>query len=183
MIASINKVKENAATKSKPKATRKRNVHDVHGGISEKEVTGLMSKLWEQAAINGHSLKELADLLGLSYTYLMKLARGESPTEKIDREHIVIMSKYLNLPVGQTYLLSGGLVPEDLIFEPTKEEKIQYAYQAMRNDPLWAAYAPSKSTWEHSDASLKLLICLLYERAARTNFFDDTEVPVYPAKK
>jgi len=161
---------------------RKRNVHDIFSVGAGTEQTGLMSRLWEQAAVKGHSLKELSIELKISYPYLMSLARGESPTQEIKREHIVTMSKYLNLPVGQTYLLSGALVPEDFIFVPTKEEKIQYAYQAMRNDPLWTAYVPTKLIWEASETSVKLLVCLLYERAARTSFFDGMEVPVYPER-
>jgi hypothetical protein len=161
---------------------RKRNVHAASAS-KEKTTSALMSKLWEQAAANNHSLTELADLLDISYPYLMALARGERPPEKMDRDHLVSAAKYLNLPVGQVYLLAGSLTPEDFIFEPTKDEKMQHALAAMRNDPLWAAYAPNKNVWQHVDPSVKLLICLLYERAARTSFFDGTEAPVYPEKQ
>lgn len=164
--------------------TRKRNVHHAAPASKEKEQTpsALMSRLWEQAAANNESLPELADKLDISYPYLMALARGERPTEKMDRTHLVSAARYLNLSVGQVYLLAGALLPEDFIFEPTQEEKMQYALAAMRKDPLWTAFAPNEKVWKHADPSVRLLICLLYERAARTSFFDGTEAPVYPAK-
>ena len=162
--------------------SRKRNVHHAAPVSKEKAPSALMSKLWEQAAANNESLPELAEKLDISYPYLMALARGERPTEKIDRVHLVSAAKYLNLSVGQVYLLAGALTPEDFIFEPTKDEKMQQVLLAMRNDPLWTAYVPNKNVWQHADPSVKLLICLLYERAARTSFFDGTEAPVYPDK-
>lgn len=166
-------------------SARKRNVHHVAPASKENEKTpnALMSMLWEQAAANNQSLPELAENLKISYPYLMALARGERPTEKMDRAHLVSAAEYLKLSVGQVYLLAGALRPEDFIFEPTQEEKMQYALAAMRHDPVWAAFAPSEKAWKHFDPSAKLLICLLYERAARTLFFDGTEAPVYPAKK
>lgn len=178
--------KKNPNPRKKPQAgiARKRNVHHAAPAGKEKEQTpsALMSRLWEQAAANNESLPELADKLDISYPYLMALARGERPTEKMDRAHLVSAAGYLNLPVGQVYLLAGALLPEDFIFEPTQEEKMQYALAAMRKDPLWTAFAPNEKVWKHADPSVKLLICLLYERAARTSFFDGTEAPVYPAK-
>lgn len=138
----------------------------------------LMLKLWEKAAANNESPAELAASLDISYPYLLALARGERPTSGMTRVHLVSVAKYLSLPVGQVYLLAGALSPEDFIFEPTQDEKMQYALEAMRNDPLWTAHTPNKKVWQHADPSLKLLICLLYERAARTSFFDGTEAPV-----
>lgn len=178
--------KKNPNPRKKPQAgiARKRNVHHAAPAGKEKEQTpsALMSRLWEQAAANNESPPELADKLDISYPYLMALARGERPTEKMDRAHLVSAAGYLNLPVGQVYLLAGALLPEDFIFEPTQEEKMQYALAAMRKDPLWTAFAPNEKVWKHADPSVRLLICLLYERAARTSFFDGTEAPVYPAK-
>lgn len=176
----INSPPKKAAAEKDPKSSqagvaRKRNVHSTPSG---EDAPALMSRLWEQAAANNESLQELADRLdNMSYPYLMALARGERPTDKMERKYLVSAAKYLNLPVGQVYLLAGVMSPEDFIFEPTKEEKMQHVLAAMRNDPLWAAHAPSEKVWQHADPSLKLLVCLLYERGARTSFFDGTETP------
>lgn len=167
-----------SAAPAEPVRQRKRNVHSAGVG-KENAPSALMSKLWEQAAVNNDSLPELAEKLDMSYPYLMALARGERPTDKVERKHLVMCAKYLNVPVGQVYLLSGALLPEDFIFEPTKEENIQHVLKAMRNDPLWTAHVPSEKVLKHADPSLKLLICLLYERAARTSFFEGTEASVY----
>ena len=161
---------------------RKRNIHDIIPTSKEETLSALMSRLWERAAQNNDSLADLAVKLEISYPYLMALARGERPTEKMDRVYLVNAAKYLNLPIGQVYLLAGVLRPEDFIFEPTKEEKMRHAVNAMRNDPLWTAYVPNEQVWEHTDPSMKLLICLLYERAARTSFFDGTDAPICPEK-
>ena len=170
-----------AVVSKQPVSSRKKNIHSKPTS-EEKTVGALMSKLWEQAAANKESLTELAERLDISYPYLLALARGERPTDKMDRAQLVNAAKYLNLSVGQVYLLAGALHPEDFIFEPTRDEKMQYALAAMSKDPLWTAYAPNEKVWKHADQSLKLLICLLYERAAKTTFFDGTEAPVYPEK-
>jgi hypothetical protein len=174
-------VSKRSVVSSQAGVARKRNVNAAP--VSKDAPSALMSKLWEQAAANNESVMELTDHLDMSYPYLMALARGERPTEKIDRAQLVKAAEYLKLPVGQVYLLAGALTPEDFIFEPTKDQKMQHALEAMRNDPLWAAYAPSKKVWQETLPSVQLLICLLYERAARTSFFDGTEAPVYPDKR
>lgn len=165
----------------KPVISRKRNIHDALDS-TKKVHSALMSKVWEKAAANGESLAELAVILDMSYPYLMALARGERPTDKMDRVYLVSVAKYLNLPVGQVYLLAGALSPEDFIFEPTKDEKMQHVLSAMRTDPLWTAYVPNEKVWQNADPSLKLLVCLMYERAAKTSFLDGTEAPVYPVE-
>jgi transcriptional regulator with XRE-family HTH domain len=177
-------VKPSKTVVAKKVGVARKNKHNVNAApLSKDAPSALMSKLWEQAALNNESVTELAVILDISYPYLMALARGERPTDKIDRVHLEKAAKYLNLPVGQVYLLAGVLTPEDFIFEPTKDEKMQHALKAMRNDPLWAAHTPSKKVWQETPPSVQLLICLLYERAARTSFFDETEAPVYPDKR
>jgi hypothetical protein len=180
-IANKAVVSRKAAISSQAGVSRKRNVNAAP--VSKDAPCALMSKLWEKAATNNESVMELTGILDVSYPYLMALARGERPTDKLNRAQLVRAANYLKLPVGQVFLLAGVLTPEDFIFEPTKDEKMQYALNAMRNDPLWAAYAPSKKVWQETLPSVQMLICLLYERAARTSFLDGTEAPVYTGKR
>lgn len=164
------------------KTSRSRTVLSAFDEKTKETQSPLIARIWVAAASKNESAYDLAENLGFSYPYLIALARGERPTEKLGREHIVRIANYLDLPVGQVYLLAGVLKPEDFIFEPTQEEKIQRVLDAMSIDPLWAAYVPKPEVWHDANPSLKLLVCLLYERGARTSFFDDVEIPVYSDK-
>jgi hypothetical protein len=46
----------------------------------------LIASLWERMGERGHTTKELAESLGITYVYLMALARGEKPIPQVGRE-------------------------------------------------------------------------------------------------
>lgn len=154
-----------------------RHVKQVQAEEGNVPGAALIAALWSKMGQNNETPTELASHLGITYTYLMALARGGRPIPQVTRPVLVKAASYLNIPVAQAYLLADALLPEDFVFLPTLDEKIRRIYDAMINDPLWMGYALSPKQWAGLDLSAKLLICLLYERASRTQFFSETEVP------
>ena len=64
----------------------------------------LIARLWEEMAKRGHTTHELAEALGITYVYLMKLASGEKPIFQLGRETLLRAAEYLAIPAAQAGL-------------------------------------------------------------------------------
>lgn len=138
----------------------------------------LIKQLWEEMELREETANELAVQLGITYSYLMALSRGERPINQVSRPVLLAAAKYLKLPAAQIYMLAGALQPEDFVYDGEREEKLERVRQAMERDPVWTGYALDRKSFEALDMRARMLICLLYERAAKTAFFeDDTPLP------
>lgn len=135
--------------------------------------TSLIDAVCLVSAERRHSLAAAAKAIGCTYAYLMALGRGERPTEQLSKKHILGFAAYLNLPPAQVFMLAGVLVPEDFIYKPTCDEKFDQVHKSMMADPVWCGHAPRPAQWKRMETETKLLISLLYERAARTQFFTE----------
>ena len=132
--------------------------------------------LWNKMDILNETPRDLAVRLGISYTYLMCLARGERPIANSERKVLKAAADYLEIPVAQAYLHSGALKPSDFIVRDTAEAKIANMFERMKADHEWSAYTPSKKAFDNLDPEIKILTCLLYERVSKR--FDFTSVVV-----
>lgn len=137
----------------------------------------LIAALWERMGEQAHTPKELAESLGITYVYLMALARGEKPIQQVSREVLKRAADYLNVPVAQAYLLAGALTPEDFVLMPSLDERIARVREAMAHDAMWCGLALSDEVWRKTPQEARLLICMLYEQSAKTTWLDWTLVP------
>ena len=137
----------------------------------------LIARLWEEMAKRGHTTHELAEALGITYVYLMKLASGEKPIFQLGRDTLLRAAEYLAIPAAQAYLLAGALSPEDFVLTPTLEERMARVREAMVHDAMWCGLALSDALWAKTPQEARLLICLLYEQAAKTTWLDWTLIP------
>jgi transcriptional regulator with XRE-family HTH domain len=137
----------------------------------------LIASLWERMSERGHTTKELAESLGITYVYLMALARGEKPIPQVGREVLKRAADYLGTPVAQAYLLAGALNPEDFVLSPTMDERIARIRDAMTHDAMWCGLALTDEVWQQTPQEARLLICMLYEQSAKTTWLDWTMVP------
>lgn len=137
----------------------------------------LIARLWEEMSRRGHTTKQLAETLGITYIYLMALARGEKPIYQLGRDVLVRAAEYLNAPVAQTYLLAGVLNPEDFVLTPTLEDRMARVRDAMAHDTMWSGMELSDEVWNETPQEARLLICMLYEQAAKTTWLDWTMIP------
>jgi len=137
----------------------------------------LIARLWEEMSRRGHTTKQLADTLGITYIYLMALARGEKPIYQLGRDVLVRAAEYLNSPVAQAYLLAGVMSPEDFVLTPTLDDRMARVREAMAHDSMWCGLELSDAQWAKTPQEARLLICMLYEQAAKTTWLDWTMIP------
>ncbi len=137
----------------------------------------LISQLWDEMAKRGQTTHQLAESLGITYVYLMKLASGEKPIFQIGRETLVRAAEYMAIPVAQAYLLAGALSIEDFVLTPTLDERVAQVREAMVHDAMWCGLALSDDVWQQTPQEARLLICMLYEQAAKTTWLDWTLIP------
>ena len=159
-----------------PRRTRKAS---ASGAKTSQSPAGaaLIASLWERMSERGHTPKELAKFLGITYVYLMALARGEKPIPQVGRDVLKRAADYLGTPVAQAYLLAGALNPEDFVLSPTMDERIAHIREAMTHDAMWCGLALTDEIWQKTPHEARLLICMLYEQAAKTTWLDWTMVP------
>ena len=137
----------------------------------------LISQLWDEMAKRGQTTHQLAESLGITYVYLMKLASGDKPIFQIGRETLVRAAEYMAIPVAQAYLLAGALSIEDFVLTPTLDERVAQVREAMVHDAMWCGLALSDDVWQQTPQEARLLICMLYEQAAKTTWLDWTLIP------
>jgi transcriptional regulator with XRE-family HTH domain len=137
----------------------------------------LISQLWDEMAKRGQTTHQLAESLGITYVYLMKLASGEKPIFQIGRETLVRAAEYMAIPVAQAYLLAGALSIEDFVLTPTLDARVAQVRGAMVHDAMWCGLALSDEVWQQTPQEARLLICMLYEQAAKTTWLDWTLIP------
>ena len=166
-----------AAPKKQPPAKPRANKAPRANAKATPPGAALIARLWEEMTKRGHNTKELAESLGITYIYLMKLAAGEKPIFQLGRETLLRAAEYLGIPAAQAYLLSGALSPEDFVLAPTLEERVARVREAMVHDTMWCGLALSDAQWAKTPQEARLLICMLYEQAAKTTWLDWTLIP------
>lgn len=137
----------------------------------------LIARLWEEMSRRGHTTKQLAETLGITYIYLMALARGEKPIYQLGRDILERAAEYLKTPVAQAYLMAGVLSPEDFVLTPSLEDRMARVREAMAHDSMWCGLELSDAQWTKTPQEARLLICMLYEQAAKTTWLDWTMIP------
>ena len=144
---------------------------------AQKAIPGstLIAELWGEMKNREETPHDLAKHLGITYAYLMALARGERPVNNVSRPILVAAAKYLRIPVAQTFLMSDALSEEDFCYEPEIDERLEHVRDRMLVDPVWCGYAPSRHDWTHLNTKIKMLVSLLYERVGQTQFFAQAE--------
>lgn len=84
-----------------------------------------------------YSQRELADKLGIDFTYLSKLEneRGNPPKEDIIRQ----LAQYLNLDEDQLLFLAGKIPEQDEDLIKQHYEDMPLLFRRMRENPEFAA--------------------------------------------
>lgn len=129
----------------------------------------LLSLAINEAYRRNQSLNELSADIGISYVYLMALARGERPASTMKRRVIDGFAKYLSISVAQACLFSGALKPSDFLVEVSASTKLDALFTRMRTDNEWNALMPTESEINCLSQDTKTFIGLLYEKASQTS--------------
>ncbi len=136
----------------------------------------LINALWATMNERHDTPAQLAEVLGVTYVYLMMLARGDKPVPALKHDVLVRAAEYLGIPTVQAFLWAGIIQPSDFVRAGSLPEKIKAVRRAMLTDPIWSGYAGTEEDWDATPIHVQLFACLLYERAARTQFFSDVSV-------
>lgn len=119
----------------------------------------------EELALNKY---ELAEEVGLTYTYLRALSTGQRPVKGLSNERIRSMAKFLQVPVVEVMMLAGQVSEEDFFTSDQEalERELNNAYRFLREDPAWGYLAPSPEEWGEISRRQKVLITLLYSQVS-----------------
>jgi hypothetical protein len=110
------------------------------------------------------TMRQVAEMLGVSYPYFFGLRNGKSDISKLGDEHIERAAKFLAMPKLAAMLAAGQLKYEDFYSEPAKlRDSVQPSLRFIQSDPEYAAYLPASIV--KADPAIQLCVVMLYERA------------------
>lgn len=128
--------------------------------------TPLATAVRQRAEERGLNLKEAAKAMGLTYTHLMALCSGGRRFSGVRRPKMLGVAEFLGLSVVHCYLLAGAFDPSDFVASKELGPRLRLSLSKMRADPEWGGFAPPQATWDGWPEEARLLVSLLYERAA-----------------
>lgn len=129
-------------------------------------------------AENGHTVDEVAEMLGVSPVYLRAIGNGARSFAKVDRSILKNAAAYLGIPVAQAYLMSDAMDATDFFYQSSVENELHLAYNSMTTHPMWAGYAPTPEQWDIMDTPTKMFVCMLYESVTSQRFLTPLSVEV-----
>jgi transcriptional regulator with XRE-family HTH domain len=143
--------------------------------MMRKEVPPIFEAIWAKMGRNGERPTDVAKFLDITYPYLMALARNERSISGLPKEKLRKIAEYLDVPVGQVFLLAKILQPTD--FDVDKDGKLLEGTRvAMLGDPFWRGFAPTEKEWKRLPKHVQAFIAMLYE-AWRTGKYDPLKTP------
>lgn len=133
------------------------------------EVPGykLLQKIFEVGASRGKQMREMADEMGISLSTLSHLRTGRRLATQLEREIIMRMAEWLELPPLAVMMLAEQVTLKHF-YSQTDEltEDIERALSFIRKDSEWGGLMPRQvDAW---DAEAKLWVIWCYERATQT---------------
>lgn len=132
----------------------------------------LIDLTWQRLTERGMTPRELSDELGITYVYLMMLARGERLPSEMSIPTLKKFAGFISVPVAQAALLAEILTPDDFYLQLTLEERIEQVYAAFKKDPKFGGFAPTVNVWRDLPIEAKLAIAVLYENGTQTRLLD-----------
>lgn len=109
--------------------------------------------------------KELAEKLGISYSYFASLRSGSAAIEEISYDLAVRISGVLGLPTVVTQLAVGQLQPEDFYQKPENIGNfLDAALGFMQRDKEWVGFLPN-TIYECAN-EVKYALVRSYEKAS-----------------
>lgn len=138
----------------------------------------LMRMLYRKMHEVGMEPAELAQMLGISHAYLRSLLNTNRSTISLDHSVIRRAAEFLEIPAATAFVLAGLIQPEDFFYKPTLADSVEAAYQDMRNNGLWAGFAPSEETWKRLPKHVRLSIAVLYEQVVGKSLLQTAIVPL-----
>ncbi len=132
----------------------------------------LISWFFAKANAEGHSLSQLAEHLGVTYSYISQLRGGTRQTPHISEMLSTAAATYLGVPRIAVLFAAGIVQLEDYYDDlATLKTRVNAAITAMRSDPQWGPLVPADISGQSYE--YKRLLVLLYERATQQTLLPD----------
>jgi transcriptional regulator with XRE-family HTH domain len=129
-------------------------LHAVSGGA-------LLGWLLDECERKGHTQREMASELGVTYGYVHQLRNGLRQTRHISPEMTSACARYLGVPPVVVKLLSGSLSVRDFAWpHQTESELLDRGLHQIRTDPVARALLPADA--ENLPTDVKRSLVLLY---------------------
>lgn len=147
-------------------------------GMTEDELkrpgAALIQWLLETANSRGHTLKEMADSIGVTYGYIAQMRNGIRSPASISDEFAAGAARYLGVARAAVWFAAGRMTLDDFHDQPeTLDPYLDAALSYIRRDPAYSPYMPgSVSLMNRAE---KQFIILCYERATGRNLIPNKE--------
>lgn len=129
-------------------------LHAASGGA-------LLGWLLDECERKGHTQREMASELGVTYGYVHQLRNGLRQTRHISPEMTSACARYLGVPPVVVKLLSGSLSVRDFAWpHQTECELLDRGLHLMRTDPVASALLPADA--ETLPIDVKRSLVMLY---------------------
>lgn len=135
-----------------------------------------MALLWEEAAQRGMNQSELANELGVHYSYLSGLKSGASAIPKIGHDLIGRIATFLGLPRIAVMLAAGQLTLADFYQAPDAiSNYLLQGLRAIQTDKVYGPITPPE-IFELS-RPVQLLLITFYEEVRRRTLIPGRVTP------
>ncbi|MEC4720521.1 helix-turn-helix transcriptional regulator [Noviherbaspirillum sp. CPCC 100848] len=146
-------------------------------GSKKSRVPGfrLIARLKQRVAELGVSDRYIADIMGITPIYWNSLTNGHRKMNSLDKGKMERIAEFLEIPIVQVMVLADYLEPSDF-FPGDMNAHLKAAYEKMKVDPSWAAWAPSAKEWESLSIPTRTGIVMLYETVYQKSLLRRAEV-------
>jgi len=128
----------------------------------------LIDALEEAAKRKGLNKQQLAEALGVTYSYFAQLKSGKRETKQISDSFVDQCAKFLGVSRIKVLLRAGKILPSDF-YEVGGEENFRLgiwkALDFIKADMEWGAYFPYQLLNGDADPAIQQFVALLYEKA------------------
>ena len=135
----------------------------------------LMEMLDKEAERKGMSRADLANALGVTYSYLSQLTSGRRLISQASESFARRCGEFLGMPKISILLISGRLSISDfyLVNDKTYENDLKRALRFIKDDAQYGPMFPPELLLDTTSEAIKAYVVFLYERATGRNLIGE----------
>lgn len=136
----------------------------------------LLGWLFEESDRRGQTRREMAEELGVTYSYVYQLRCGVRQTRHLSPEVASACARYLGVPPVVVKLLAGVIPMADFVWPSQSEQEVlDRALDTMKRDPVARTLLPSDV--QSLPMSAKRSLVLMYMESSRQDILGVRQLP------
>lgn len=136
----------------------------------------LLGWLLDESIRRGDTQREMADQLGVTYSYIYQLRCGVRQTRHLSSEVACACARYLGVPPVVIKLLAGALPMTDFVWPAQSEETVMdRALDTMKLDPVARTLLPADV--KALPLAAKRSLAMMYAESSRQDVFGVRHLP------